>query len=237
MPKYKIADIVFDVNFITDYPKKSLKDYMICGDDKVECVINMTQKDIEYEKTHSVKEFTDGYYENIAIYRKICDYVLNNANGLFLHCSSLSVDGNAYLFTAPSGTGKSTHSKMWREFLGDKVVMINDDKPLIRLIDNKFYVYGTPWNGKHRIGSNCKYPIKAICKLGRAETNSIEKIDKKKMLFYLLKQTIMPKTEKDAVKFFEILDKLLSSVGLYELKCNISTEAAEIAYKYMSKGE
>jgi hypothetical protein len=147
------------------------------------------------------------------------------------------VDGCAYLFTAPSGTGKSTHTRLWRELLGDKAVMVNDDKPIIRYIDGEFYVYGTPWNGKHHLDTNCRAKIKAICKIEQAKENRIEIISTSEMLMTILNQTIRPDNLEQMDKLLGLIDKMISKVGLYKLGCTISKEAAELAYSTMSKGE
>ena len=147
------------------------------------------------------------------------------------------VDGEAYLFTAPSGTGKSTHTRLWREMLGERAVMINDDKPIVRYVDGDFYVYGTPWNGKHRLDTNTRAKVKAICKIYQAKENVIEKAKPSDMLITLMNQTVRPCEEKKMDKLLAILDKMLTQVDLYSLGCNISREAAELSYNTMSKGE
>ena len=144
------------------------------------------------------------------------------------------VDGNAYLFTAPSGTGKSTHTRLWREMLGDKAVMINDDKPMIRFIDGDFYVYGTPWNGKHNLDTNTRAKVKAICKISQSKENSIRRANSAEMLLTILNQTIRPTETVGMDKLLNLIEKLLTSVDLYCLGCNISREAAELSYKTMS---
>ncbi|MBQ8427284.1 MAG: hypothetical protein IJX16_05955 [Clostridia bacterium] len=145
------------------------------------------------------------------------------------------VDGNAYLFTAPSGTGKSTHTRLWRELLGDKAVMINDDKPIIRYVDGEFYVYGTPWNGKHRLDTNTRAKVKAICQIYQAKENEIKKISPPEMLLTVLNQTIRPNDAETYDKLLDLIDKLLRKVELYKLGCNISIDAAKLAYETMSK--
>ena len=95
---------------------------------------------------------------------------------LLMHGSALCMDGNAYIFTAKSGTGKSTHARLWREAFGDRVWMINDDKPMIRV--DEMRVYGTPWDGKHHLSRNASAPLKAIVKLERAEENRVAPLAK-----------------------------------------------------------
>ena len=93
---------------------------------------------------------------------------------ILFHGSVIAVDGIGYLFTAKSGTGKSTHTRLWREYFGDRAAMVNDDKPLLKITDSSVIAYGTPYNGKHRLGTNISVPLKAICILTRAADNHIE---------------------------------------------------------------
>ena len=115
--------------------------------------------------------------------------------------------------------------------------MINDDKPIIRLVDDKIYIYGTPWTGKHELGENIKVPLKAICKLSRGKENKIRRADEKQMITTLFNQTMRPSDLKKAEVLFEITDKILSDVKLYDLECNISLESAKLSYETMKKGK
>jgi serine kinase of HPr protein (carbohydrate metabolism regulator) len=178
--------------------------------------------------------YPDAYYESLSVFRKLCNYVLSKKDGIIFHSSAIMVDGKAYLFTAPSGTGKSTHTRLWRELLGDRAVMINDDKPIIRYEDNKFFVYGTPWNGKHSLDTNCRAEIKGICSIYQSKENVIRKADSSEMLPIILNQTLRPASVSDMDRLLGLIDKMLTQVSVYKLGCNISLEAAELSYKTMS---
>lgn len=236
MPRYRIADVIFDAELIHLYTEKLCMSYLYMGKEAVDFSVKMTQTDIDYEKSLA-SEFPEPYLESLALFRKLCNYVLSEANGIIFHSSAIMVDGEAYLFTAPSGTGKSTHARLWREMLGDRAVMINDDKPIIRYIDGAFYVYGTPWNGKHRLDTNCRAKIKAICAISQAEKNTIRRAPVNEMLVTVLNQTIRPNALEEMDKLLTLIDKLLTTVDIYQLGCNISREAAELSYNVMSKGE
>lgn len=235
MFKYKIADVVFTAELNYEYVKRVCKDYEYDGDEEPAFHAAITQADIDFEKSKSEDVFPDPYFESLALFRKLCNYALKEVDGIIFHSSAIMVDGKAYLFTAPSGTGKSTHARLWREMLGDRAVMINDDKPIIRYIDGKFYVYGTPWNGKHGLGTNARAEIKAICKIYQAKENVIKKATAGEMLMTVLNQTLRPEDESDMDKLLTLIDKMLRQVGIYVLGCNISKEAAETSFNYMSK--
>ena len=236
MPRYKIADIVFSAKLIYGYTGRLCASYEYKGEEPDAFSAVMTTEDIASEKALA-PDFPEPYLECLALFRKLCDYALTNADGIIFHSSAIMVDGEAYLFTAPSGTGKSTHARLWREMLGDKAVMINDDKPIIRYVDGAFYVYGTPWNGKHHLDTNTRAKIKAICKIYQAKENKIERASTQDMLITILNQTIRPSSLEQMDKLLVLIDKMLKEVNLYTLGCNISAEAAELSYKTMSEGE
>ena len=233
MPKYKIADIVFEAQTKYAYTVKLCEKYQYFGEQPCAFKAIITEEDILAEKK-LCNTYPDAYLESLALFRKLCDYILKNANGFILHSSAIMVDGKAYLFTAPSGTGKSSHAKLWRELLGDRAVMINDDKPIVRFVDGDFFVYGTPWNGKHKLGENCKAKIKAICALSQEKENLIRKATVPEMLLVILNQTIRPKEIKEMDTLLALLDKMLKSVEIYKLGCNLSLQAAQLSYTTMS---
>lgn len=157
-------------------------------------------------------------------------YKLLNYDGILLHASAVEKDGYAYLFSAKSGTGKSTHTHLWMQVF-DNVKMINDDKPALRKIDGKFFACGTPFSGKNDESSNICVPIKAIVFLERAEENSIERISAQSAIPLFMSQTVRPSSEKYMVKMLTVLDMLLKEVPVFKLKCNISEDAARTAYE------
>ena len=175
----------------------------------------------------------DWFIENNSIHSLIA-YKLVEFDVILIHGSALCMDGNAYLFLAKSGTGKSTHSRIWREAFGEKVWMINDDKPLLRLLNNEFVVYGTPWNGKHHLSRNASAPLKAIIQLERDTVNHIDKIEKTEAFTVLMKQSYVSSDTERIMHIMEIEKKLLNAVDFYKLGCNMEKEAAIVAYNGMN---
>ncbi len=158
--------------------------------------------------------------------------------GFMLHSSAVIMDGKAYLFTADSGTGKSTHTSLWQEAFGkDRAQILNDDKPAIRIGENGIFACGTPWSGKTDLNINKIVPIGAIGFLERSPDNWIERKNGGEVIAKLLKQTVRPPEEKEMDALLRYVDIVLKKVPVYCLGVNMTTDAAKMAYEAMSKGK
>lgn len=194
--------------------------------------IDITEKDIEYEKTVADAEAKDGTLRFTACYRKLAEK-LPLYNTFVLHSAVFDVDGTGIAFAAQSGTGKTTHMLLWQKLLGDRLKIVNGDKPIVRFFDeepNNTYAYGTPWNGKERLGCNMRTPLKHICFIERAEQNSCERVSKTDVVNLIFNQVYMPKDPMAAMNTVGLIDRLLSSCELWKIKCNMDISAAETAY-------
>ena len=235
--KIKLADTVIFAECIYESTKNFCQAFLTeC--EKADISLRITEEDIDFEQKKSIKEqelegiepivFSNAYLETLALYRKIADSIIEFDTLLF-HGSALALDGIGYIFTAKSGTGKSTHTRLWREAFGDRVVMINDDKPLIKITDSGCKVYGTPWCGKHNLGSNLSAPLSAIVSLERSDVNKIEQADKRILFPKILSQTYRTKNPQRLAKTLALVDKMLNSISVYSLGCNMNSEAAKVA--------
>ncbi len=201
--------------------------------------VEITMEDIEKEREKAaqtdqkegspVQEYPNGYLEALAVHRKISTRLLSY-NILLMHGSCIALDGQGYIFIAKSGTGKSTHTRLWREQFGDRAVMVNDDKPFLQITDKGVFAYGSPWNGKHRLGANIKAPLKAICVLQRGEENRIRRLTQAEAFPYLMQQVFRSNDRQDMEKLLELVEKCSQQVALYCLQCNMDPEAAQISY-------
>lgn len=161
-------------------------------------------------------------------------YALLRFGGFMLHSSAVVMDGEAYLFSAPSGIGKSTHTALWLERFGSRAQILNDDKPAIMADGGNITACGTPWSGKSDLNLNLRVPLRGICVLERSDVNFIEPLPPEKSVFSLLDQTLRPSDGERMGALLELLDAVTSHVPVWRMGCNISTEAAELAYKTMS---
>ena len=157
--------------------------------------------------------------------------------GFMIHASAVEKEGKAYLFSAPSGTGKSTHAQLWRQtFKGEPIRIINDDKPAVCLQNGVFYACGTPFSGKTDKNENRKAPIQGLCMLHRGKTNKIQKITSGEALPLILPQTLFYGDEEETNLLLSFLDRFLQSVPVYKMECTMEEEAAKTAY-FCMKGE
>lgn len=232
--KCKIAD--FNITFETDIKNlsKIFRDYtydFLNEDVK----IRVTDNDIEFEKKLAEDGFSAKYattYKLSAIHRKIGDW-LPLQNAFVLHSACFDVEGEGVAFAAHSGTGKSTHMMLWQKLLGEKMTVVNGDKPIVRFFENepeKVFAYGSPWMGKEKLGSNMKTQLKHICFIERAKENFCEPIPTEEAIAKIFKQVYMPTDPIAMSKTTEHINRLLKTCKLWRIRCNMEDEAAKIAY-------
>ncbi len=155
-------------------------------------------------------------------------------DGLRLHSSAVVVDDRAFLFTADSGTGKSTHTSLWLKQFGERAFILNDDKPALRLENGTWYAYGTPWSGKYDISCNVRVPLAGVAILERGNENTIEPCSGKEVVHRIMKQVNKPHPLQYRVQLLRIVDMLISQVPIWKMQCNMDPEAAIVSYEAMS---
>ncbi len=155
-------------------------------------------------------------------------------DGMMLHSSAVVLDQKAYLFSAPSGTGKSTHTSGWIRRFGNRSFILNDDKPAIRFHNGVLYAYGTPFSGKSDLSRNAMAPVAGICMLERGNHNQIKRISAEQALTLIYEQTIRRLTRDEGTRMLETLVKVVCSTPLWKMRCNVSAEAVDLSYRAMS---
>ena len=228
---YRIADK--NIRIISGYDRIHEMSRLYRYSGEPDLIIEISEKDLRKERDRADGQYSDAYLETLAVYRKIAE-VMPGWDTLLIHGSAVCADGAGYLFTAKSGTGKSTHAGLWRKLLKERVQMINDDKPLLHIGKDAVTVYGTPWNGKHHLGGNISAPLKSICFLEQAADNHIVKLAKAEAYPLLLQQVYRPAEREMLMKTLQLLDILQDSVSFYRLSCNMDLSAAELSYSVMS---
>ena len=183
-----------------------------------------------------IRKFSDPFLERATIQRKIAVELINR-DTILLHGSTVGVDGSAYLFTAPCGTGKSTHTRFWREVFGERAVMVNDDKAFLRVTAEGVFAYGSPWSGKHGLDSNVCLPLKGICFLQRGSDNRIQRGAARAYFGELCHQTLMPEDISRQRKAIDLIAALVQQVPLWEMECIKDPSAAFVSFHAMSGGQ
>ncbi len=230
----KIADFVIEFKNPSLTVQGFLKDYI--SNEKPQFEIQVAEDEIDHARTLTTVTNSIIQAELTAFYTKLLS-VLPLHGAMFLHASLIEVKGVGIAFTALSGTGKSTHTLLWQKLLGEKMQIINGDKPIVRFDNEIPYGYGTPWNGKEHWGKNARTPIKHICFIERSTQNSCQKITAEEALKGIFNQLFIPKDATAALKTLELLDKLLKSVDIWIIKCNTDISAATTAYNKIFEGE
>lgn len=226
---YKIADLIVLMNSFgrtVDQASAYLHE-----EEKADIVIQSNWENLRRQQPHLSDEECEYLSSGASFYKQLLCY-----DGMMLHASAVVVDGKAYLFSAPCGTGKSTHTRLWLSVFGDRAYILNDDKPALRLIDGVWYAFGTPWSGKDDCSVNIGVPVAGICLLHQAKENVITPFLGKDAIFAILEQTIRPIEAKLQDKLLELLDKLMTTIPIWKMGCNMEEKAAMVSYDAMSAG-
>ena len=234
-----IADVNIEINSIFEEVYNLCTDYI--SEKKPDFTVTITEKDIDFEREKSRREafvehkpiydFPASYLETLAVYRKIAVGLLS-FGAFVMHGAVVGLKDKAYMFTASSGVGKTTHTRFWLEQFPDAFI-INGDKPVIKITEAGVFACGTPWSGKEGLNRNIILPLKAICALQRGEENTIKDISFIDVFPLIIAQTYRPSDEKSINKTLELIKALGENVKFYSLKCNLDPDAARVAKEGM----
>ena len=180
--------------------------------------------DVDLARLDDVNEYL--YYGGV-FYRALLHF-----DGMLLHASAVAFDGKAYLFSAPSGTGKSTHTREWVRALPGAFIL-NDDKPALRLVDGTVYACGTPFSGSSPLSVNVMLPVGGICVLERGDVNEIRPLGAAEALPWVYGQTTKQVDAPEGELLLSVLERVLGAVRLWRLKCGIGREAMECSFAAM----
>ena len=229
---YDIAGLKIQINNRLSYTNGFCEKYLSADQSAVpDITVAVTDEEFYKEKKGS-ENFADGYIENLCIYRKICN-VMPHYDRFLLHSSVVEYGGKAYAFLGHSGAGKSTHSALWLKNLPTAKIL-NGDKPIIGYENGKFFVYGTPWQGKENFGYDGKAELVSACFIRQAKVNAIKPLTQGEFADALFAQTLMPPTADGAARTLELLDLLVKTVPAFLLDCDISREAFLTSYNSMT---
>lgn len=198
-------------------------------DDPPDFTVAVTDEELEAE--YRLCPAREEYLEFVCAYRKIAE-VLPDYDAFVFHGAVITKDGGSFVFTAPSGTGKTTHIKLWLEAFPDSWVL-SGDKPIIRKANGRFFACGTPWLGKEMMGSRSIRPLTAIGILNRGVENEIRPAAREEITNTMMCQTYRSKDPARLARQLTLMDDCFSTVPVYTLRCNMDPSAARLAWETM----
>ena len=238
--RIKIAGFTAEVCSLFDSTRDYCARYLT--DEESVFSVTVTREDLAFEQQALDEEadreglrrrvFTEPFLERTAIQRKVAEQLLERSV-LLIHGSAVALDGKGYIFTAPCGTGKSTHVRLWHQVFGDRAVTVNDDKPFLRLTEEGIILCGAPWSGKHGLDTNITVPLAGICILARGQENRIVPVTVQEVGPFLLHQCQAPTDPAQLPRFNSLVETLLQRTPLWHMVCTISPDAAQIAHSAM----
>ena len=237
----KIAGRVGEVHSLFESTRDYCRAYLT--EDASDFIIVVAPEDLAFEQEAlrlealaegmKIRRFSDPFLDRAAIQRAFAEHLLDH-NTLLFHGSTVAVDGRAYLFTAACGTGKSTHTRLWRQVFGERAMMVNDDKPFLRMENGGVLACGAPWSGKHGLDSNITVPLQDICVLERGLENTIRPITADDALPRLLHEACAPLDSGKTAKFHALVSTLAEKTPLWHMTCTKDPQAALTAFEAMS---
>lgn len=231
---YELAGLRVNIKNRCRYTSEFCKEYLSVDQlSPAAFEAEVTGEEFAEEKKQS-EGFSDGYIENICLYRSVC-LQMPKYGRFLLHSAVIEYENNAYAFLGRSGIGKSTHTALWINNVKGAEIL-NGDKPIIGFDESaadgeKFVAYGTPWNGKENRGKKGQAPLKALCFIERAKENTIEKIAVGEAADRIFTQILLPGEREAAEKTLELMDMFVRTVPAYVLHCNMETDAMKTSYK------
>ena len=234
MANYLLADLVVDIRNRHPFLERQCRRFR-CDDALAAAItVEVSEAEILKEKAHTAGDFSDGYIESICAYRKLCLQV-PAFDGLFLHSSVIRVQQRGIAFLAPSGTGKTTHTALWKNMLGENMTVINGDKPIVRFWGGRPVAYGTPWAGKEDLYQKDSVTLTDLCFLERADANTCTPLKPEDCVSAIMHQVILPTDAEGVSRTLELTNRLLKSCRLWRIRCNTAPDAAATAYEAIMK--
>lgn len=224
MFKIKMAGAIPEIDNKNSHVKEYCKDFMT---DASPCFrVSVSQKEIDlYVATCGIPNIEDDVAERILIFRKIAARLAVGGRFL-LHSAVVDYCNMGVAFVAPRGVGKTTHALLWKEAFGNKVKIVNGDKPIIRRKDDAYVAYSSPWKGKEGFGEKKATSLKAVVFLERGDMPKVIRMSPQDAATFVLKQTIYP----DDVSYYDSfaceIARFCRDVPMYLAMVNTREESA-----------
>ncbi len=233
----RIAGVIIGIEPLNEGFYEFCKDYI--SDEEADFVLRATEADLA-EEQKKVAAYMDGeIYEGLELeklwmYRQIAE-TIPKYEAFLIHATAIRVDRKAYLLIGPSGAGKTTHARLWKKYLGERMLMINDDKPIIRLYDGRFYACASPWSGKDRWMNNIDAPLHAIIRIKQAEQNRIEEVPDEDIWEVLMNQIYKSSKHDTMQRIMNTVEQMIKDIPTFNMECNTDEDAARLAFETVNK--
>ena len=233
MFQIEAAGLVIRIENRYDYIYDLCRKYRTSPDCPADITVSVSESELQQDMEKTPQYDLDNEYcESVVVYERISN-ALPAFDAFIMHSSAIAVDGFAYCFSAESGVGKSTHTAFWKEVLGERITIINGDKPIFRFINGQLMVYGSPWCGKENWQTNTRAPLKALCLLKRSKENAVYPVNAFEMLNEIVPNFHLPGgSQVDMPKLIDLIDRMIARVPVYRLCCRNDRSAAETAISY-----
>ena len=231
----EIAGLPIAIDNKYEHLEIQARDYL--SDKEPLFTVSVSEDEIDAERKSTGTDYPSGYYESVMAYRKIAEK-LPEYDAFLFHGCVIEFGGKAYIFTAKSGVGKTTHMRIWISQFGREISVINGDKPTVRMINGVPYASGTPWRGKEGYGKNVMREVAGIVFVNRGEVNIAGKITAKEAVDAFMSQIYLPrKNPSNLVKTMRLADGFIRAVKLVRLECNMDPEAAHVCRKALEEDD
>ena len=226
----KISIAGLSVGLDTDNPRIALQCRPFLTSKTPELIAKTSEAEIRTEMTcspcsHDTAEF-------ICLHRNLASQLVK-FDRFILHGAAICMDDRAYIFTAKSGVGKTTHIQLWQECFGGRVRVVNGDKPILWKKEGTWLACGTPWCGKENQTSTDCIPVAGLCFLERSERNWIRPATSEEIIGKILHQIPRPEDTGTLIQALSLLDDFLSCVPCWNMGCNMDREAALLAFQHV----
>lgn len=222
----QIAGVVIGIDNQYSFLENLCRAYRVTGREPA-FTVSASSEEIRQAMEESEMDAKDS--ESICICRKIA-LELIRYDAFLMHCAVIAMDGEGYAFAARSGTGKTTHIRLWKKVFGRRAVVVNGDKPILRFIDGTLYACGSPWRGKEYMGQNMMVPLKTVYFIQRGAENFVRPLSNAEVVGRIFHQLLMPSDPELADRFLSLVDRMLEQTEFCLLTCNMEPEAALVAY-------
>lgn len=228
MKRYRIADLTVDMD-VSGRTAKQAQAYAVPCEGAAQITLQYDLDELMALNPHiTSRDMAEHMVTGMLFSRELLRF-----DGTYLHASAVILNGRAYLFSAPSGTGKSTHTEKWCRLFG--AVYLNDDKPAVRQVNGIWHAYGTPWSGKHDISLPMGAPIGGIAFLKRGQENTIRRLSPAEALPLIFNQSLWKLRQEQMQKQLALLDGILRQIPVWELSCRNDDEAAMVSRAAMEQ--